>query len=137
VIHNVLPANAKKKQTESVTTPDNWKFTQEIDNLDFKHQACNCETMLFVGSLVDNGTNGGLTGDDMRRVEMTLAEADVSGVANNDLKDLGVGTFAALVETTEGKLLEALHSTPTVASANRSIRAVSCATLDWMSLMLR
>jgi hypothetical protein len=41
----------------------------------------------------------------MGRAEMTLAKANISGVANNDLKDLGVGAFAALVETTEGEMV--------------------------------
>jgi hypothetical protein len=52
---------------------------------------------------VDGGANGGLAGSDMRRIEMTFAKADVSGIADNDLKDLGIGTFAAVIETTDGE----------------------------------
>jgi hypothetical protein len=57
-----LSANAKKKQTESATTPDGRVFTREVNNLLFKHQARNYETMLSAGSLVDAGTNLGLAG---------------------------------------------------------------------------
>jgi hypothetical protein len=96
VIRDVLSATAKKKQTKSVTPSDRRVFAREVNNVNFKCQTRNCETMLAVSSLVDGGANGGLTGSDMSRIEMTFAEADVPGVANNDLKDLGVGAFAAL-----------------------------------------
>jgi hypothetical protein len=96
VIRDVLSANAKKKQTESVTPSDGRAFTREVNNVNFKCQARNCETMLAASSPVDGGANGGLTGSNMSRIEMTFAEADVPGVADNDLKDLGVGAFAAL-----------------------------------------
>jgi hypothetical protein len=36
---------------------------------------------------------------------MTLTKAGVSGIAKNDLKDLSIGTFAALIETTEGEIV--------------------------------
>jgi hypothetical protein len=29
----------------------------------------------------------------------------VSGIADNDLTDLGIGTFATLIETTEGEIV--------------------------------
>jgi hypothetical protein len=97
----------KKKQTESVTTPDGRALTREVDNVNFKRQARNHDNVLARGSLVDGGANGGLAGSDVRHVEMTLAapEANLSGVADNDLKDLGIHAFAALVETTEGKVV--------------------------------
>ena len=47
----------------------------------------------------------GLNGSDMRRIEMTLAKADVSGIAHDDLKDLGIGTFAAVIETADGEIV--------------------------------
>jgi hypothetical protein len=105
VIRNILSSNSKKKQTESVTTPDGKVYTREANNVTLKYQVRNYETILATGSLVDGGANGGLAGSDMRRIEMTLAKADVSGIADNDLKDLGIGTFAALIETTEGEIV--------------------------------
>jgi hypothetical protein len=46
VIHDILSTNAKKKQTESATTPDGRVFTREVNNANFKHdQVCNYETM--------------------------------------------------------------------------------------------
>jgi hypothetical protein len=50
VIRNVLSTNAKKKETESVTTPDGRLFTREVNNVNFKCQARNHETMLTAGS---------------------------------------------------------------------------------------
>jgi hypothetical protein len=101
MICDVLSANAKKKQTESVTPADGRAFTREVNNVNFKCQVRNYETMLAAGSLLDGGANhGGLTSSNMGCVKMTLAKTDVSGVADNDLKDLGIGTFAALIKTT-------------------------------------
>jgi hypothetical protein len=105
VIHSILASNSKKKETESVTTPDGRVFTTDVNNANFKYQVRNYDTILSTGSLVDGGANGGLTGSDMRCIEMTLAKADVSGIAENDLTDLGIGTFAALIETTEGEII--------------------------------
>jgi hypothetical protein len=105
VIRSILASNAKKKETESVTTPDGRVFTREVTNVNFKYQVRNYETILTTGSLVDGGANGGLAGSDMRCIEMTFAKADVSGIADNDLTDLGIGTFAALIETTEGEII--------------------------------
>jgi hypothetical protein len=65
-----------------------------------KYQIHNYETVIPTGSLVDGGAKGGLSGSDMQSIEMTLAKADVSGIADNDLTDLGTGTFAALIQTT-------------------------------------
>jgi hypothetical protein len=105
VILDVLSTNAKKKQTESVTTPDGREFTREVNNVNFKHQVRNYEVILAAGSLVGGGTNGGLASSNMRRIEMSLAKANVSGVANNDLKCLGAGALAALIEATEGEIV--------------------------------
>jgi hypothetical protein len=111
VIHSVLSSNSKKKKkkkkkkTESVRTPDGRVFTRECDNVNFKHQIRNYETSVAACSLVDGGANRGLAGGDMRRIEMSFAKADVSGIGDTDLTDLAIGTFAAVIETTDGKIV--------------------------------
>ena len=55
----------------------------------FKYQIRNHETVLSTDSLVDGGANRGLAGSHMRYI----GTADVSGIANNDLKDLIIETF--------------------------------------------
>jgi hypothetical protein len=105
VIRSILSSKSQKKTTESVTTPDGRLFTRECKNVNIKYQIRNYETTASTGSLVDGGANGGLAGSDMRNIEMTLTKADVSGIADNDLTDLGIGTFAAVIETTEGKII--------------------------------
>jgi hypothetical protein len=106
VIRSILSSsNSKKKKTESVTTPDGRVFTRECNNVNFKYQIRNYETSVATGSLVDGGANKGLAGSDMRRIEMTLAKADVSGIGDADLTDLAIGTFAAVIETTDGKIV--------------------------------
>jgi hypothetical protein len=105
LIRDFLTPNAKRKETELVTTPDGRTVTQDVNNINFRCQLRNCETLLSAGSLVDGGAKGGLAGGNMRCIEMTLAKADVPGVADNDLQDLGIRAFAALIETTEGKIV--------------------------------
>ena len=78
--------------------------------MSFKYQIRNYETEITIVSLIDGGTNGGLAGSDMLRTDMTLAKADVSRIADNNLKDLGIGTFATVVETTDGEILVSLFS---------------------------
>jgi hypothetical protein len=105
VIRSILSSNSKKQKTELVTTPDGRVFTRECNNVNFKYQIRNYETSVSTGSLVDGGANGGLAGSDMRRIEMTLAKADVSGIGDADLTDLAIGTFAAVIETTDGEIV--------------------------------
>ena len=85
--------------------PDRRALTRECDNVSFKRQIRNCETKIAADSLVDGGTTGRLTGGDVRCFEMTLAEADAAGVTDDDLKDLGIGTFAATFETADGRIV--------------------------------
>jgi hypothetical protein len=107
MIFSILSSNSKKKKkkTEPVTIPDGRAFTRECDNVNFKCQIRNYETSVSTGSLVDGGANGGLAGSDMRRIEMTLAKADVSGIGDTDLTDLAIGTFAAVIERTDGEIV--------------------------------
>ena len=131
VICSVLSANSKKKQQiESVTTPDGRAFTRECNNVNFKCQIRNYETKTNAGSPVDGGANGGLAGSDVRRIEMTLAKANVSGIADDDPKDQGIGTFAAVIETPDGEIVGLFPSVPIVALENPSIRVFKCAILD-------
>ncbi len=51
--------------------------------MNFKYTIRNYETLPITGSLVDGG----------------------AGIADNDLIDLGIGTFAAVIETTDGKIV--------------------------------
>jgi len=53
-------------------------------------------------SLVDRGANGGLAGDDMRKIAMTDRFIDVQGIDNHMVPHLRIGTFGAVVRTKAG-----------------------------------
>ena len=53
-------------------------------------------------SLVDRGANGGLAGDDMRKIAMTDRFIDVQGIDNHMVPHLRIGTFGAVVRTKSG-----------------------------------
>jgi hypothetical protein len=60
---------------------------------------------------------------------MTLAKADVSGIADDDLKDPGMGTFAAVIETADGEIVGHFSQHADCGIGNPSIRACKCAFL--------
>ena len=56
-------------------------------------------------SLVDRGANGGLAGDDMRKIAMSDRFIDVQGIDNHMVPHLRIGTFGAVVRTKSGSYI--------------------------------
>lgn len=59
----------------------------------------------YTGSLIDGGANGGMSGADVRLLETTLDTADVTGITNNVVSNLPIGTCAGLVLSTTGPII--------------------------------
>ena len=57
------------------------------------------------GSLIDGGANGGMSGADVRLLETTFDFADVTGITENAVRNLPIGTCAGLVESTSGPII--------------------------------
>ena len=51
---------------------------------------------------MDRGANGGLAGDDMRKIAMSDRFIDVQGIDNHMVPHLRIGTFGAVVRTKSG-----------------------------------
>ena len=67
-------------------------------------QICNYERATPTkGSLVDGGSNGGIAGDDCTHLEPTFDTANVTGVTNDELTGLPIGTAVALTHTADGE----------------------------------
>jgi len=60
-------------------------------------------------SLVDQGANGGLAGEDIRVIEHTLCKADISGINNHTVVGLPIVTAAGVVQTLAGPVCLILH----------------------------
>jgi len=61
-------------------------------------------------SLVDRGANGGLAGDDMRKIAMSDRYIDVQGIDNHMVPHLRIGTFGAVVRTKSGSYIILIFS---------------------------
>ena len=64
---------------------------------------------------------------------MTLAKADVSGIANNDFQYFRIlGAFAVVIETTDGKIIAFFYSMLASMTLKSVIRAGKCMISGWM-----
>ena len=67
-------------------------------------------TSVVTGSLMDNGANGGMAGDDVKILAYHDHDrAHVTGIAGNTLEDLPIVTAAGLIETTNGPVIGIFH----------------------------
>ena len=77
------------------------RTTYSIKNLDLNVQ--------HAGSLIDGGANGGMSGTDVRFMYSTFGQADITGVGENTITNLPIGTVASLIETTSGPIIGFFH----------------------------
>ena len=82
------------------------------------YMACNAKCTYHVSknvqakspsSLIDGGCNGGLAGNDVKILEVTEQQVDVSGIADAKLDSIPVGTVAGLITSTEGPVIGIFH----------------------------
>ena len=62
-----------------------------------------------IGSLIDGGANGGMSGADVLLLETTFDFADVTGITDNAVQNLPIGTCAGLVESITGPVILIMH----------------------------
>ena len=60
-------------------------------------------------SLIDRGANGGICGDDLRKISLTERSINVQGIDNHQLQGLAIGTFGATVRTQRGYVILIFH----------------------------
>ena len=56
-------------------------------------------------SLIDRGANGGICGDDLRKVSLTERSINVQGIDNHQLQGLAIETFGATARTQRGYVI--------------------------------
>ena len=56
-------------------------------------------------SLVDQGANGGVAGEDVRVIFKSDKAVDIQGIDNHQVNDIGVGTVGGVVQTHKGKAI--------------------------------
>ena len=73
------------------------------------HIAQYAQAKNHLGTLVDSGANGGMSGEDVRVLETSLNTADVTGIAQNEVSDLPISTVAGLIQTASGPVIGIFH----------------------------
>ena len=77
---------------------------QQINKLTYRIRNFDVNILRF-GSLIDGGANGGMSGSDVRLMETTSFNADVTGLGDHTLSSLPICTVAAVVDTTSGSIV--------------------------------
>jgi hypothetical protein len=60
-------------------------------------------------SLIDQGANGGVAGEDVRVIFRTSRTVDIKGIGNLHVNDSGIGTVGGVVNTQNGPVIGTLH----------------------------
>jgi hypothetical protein len=60
-------------------------------------------------SLIDQGANGGVAGEDMRVIFRTSRTVDIKGIDNHHVNDIGIGTVGGVVNTQKGPVIAIIH----------------------------
>ena len=81
------------------------------------------------GSLMDNGANGSMAGDDVLITAYHDHDcAQVTGIAGNSLDDLRIVTAAGLIESTDGSVIGSFHEYARHGKESRSTPFHRCRT---------
>ena len=79
-------------------------------NAHVRYSVSNAHTRLHKeDSLVDQGANGGIAGNNVRVMDHTFNTANVTGIEDHTVRGLPIGTVAGLVQTHKGKAILILH----------------------------
>jgi hypothetical protein len=79
-------------------------------------------------SLVDRGVNGGIAGEDVRIISMTMRNVDVQGLNNHQVTNIPIVTAGAVVKSQQGDVIVILHQ---YAHIGRGRTIHSAGQLEW------
>jgi hypothetical protein len=60
-------------------------------------------------SLIDQGANGGVAGEDVRVIFRTSRTVDIKVIDNHHVNDIGIGTVGGVVNTQKGPVIAIMH----------------------------
>ena len=83
--------------------------TYYLSNTNIEYHVGNHEVDNKFGSLMDEGANGGLSGEDVRVIEETMNRADVTGINDHSIKDVPICTVAGVLNSTQGPIIGIFH----------------------------
>ena len=80
-----------------------------VNMADTHYHVGNSKRVSNQGSLIDGGANGGMAGKDVKVIEETFQKVNVTGIADNTIEDIPIGTVAGLITTTRGPIIGIFH----------------------------
>jgi hypothetical protein len=60
-------------------------------------------------SLIDQGANDGIAGEDVRVIFRTSRTVDIKGIDNHHVNDIGIGSVGGVVHTQKGPVIAIMH----------------------------
>ena len=103
---------AQADQTPSSVVFGGRTYVLSVTNISYrlnKHKTDNSVRY----SLIDRGANGGLSGDDVRVLEMNTSptkQVDVTGIAGAKVSNVPLKTVAGVIQTTSGPIIGIFHN---------------------------
>ena len=73
------------------------------------YKISNASLSTRLGSLIDGGDDGGLSGEDVCVIEQTLFTDDVLGLDAHLVSDLPLATVAGVISTSQGPIIGIFH----------------------------
>ncbi|HSN66784.1 MAG TPA: hypothetical protein VLS94_09090, partial [Fusibacter sp.] len=100
-IHFIL--SSKRSTTPASVNLNGQKYTLKACNI--KYHVSNTSTTPSVGSLIDGGANGGMSGNDVRAINESMQRVDVTGIGNQSIQNVSLATVAGLIHTDKGPII--------------------------------
>jgi len=97
------------------------------------HYSISAHKSCQIGSLVDQGANGGIAGDDVCIIEKSDWTVDVRGIANYQIVDIPIVMAGGVVKTQHGPTIVILHQ---YAYTGQGKTIHSSAQLKWYKTVL-
>jgi hypothetical protein len=110
-----LPAATEGTSTESTDEFFDANQTISAFNIDIVNKSYSITNFAVrkkgrtFSSLCDRGANGGVCGSDMRVINISDRQVDLSGIDNHEIKDIPIVTAAGVVSTTDGQVVVIAH----------------------------
>jgi hypothetical protein len=76
---------------------------------DVMYQVSNHKQMMLPLALIDRGANGGVARSDTWLIDKSLRSVHIQGIDGHMIKDVPIGTVAAIVNTQRGEVIAIMH----------------------------
>ena len=108
-LRTVLSNRSVRSNNENQLTINGETYQRIVNLTKIMYKISNASLSTHLGSLIDGGSNGGLSGEDVCVIEQTLFTADVLGLDAHLVSDLPLATVAGVISTSQGPIIGIFH----------------------------